>query len=290
MKSFFKIPRLLLIVNIVLLVIIGYIVFGFVFSDGRGKSAIIEPVTTTEEESKNPNEETGPSDNPDIIIQRNLFGSSGHNSVNQNPVQKTKENPISVLKTQLHLLACAVIENVKTKVQDLYRIGDLIEGVQIEKIDRNKIILFNDGQREVLNLYVAGSTSEKTEPVSKPVVAQKTDASDIVNVVSPTKREINKKAFLARVGGMEAILKKVKVVPYLEDGKEKGVRITGLEDFSMARYVGFENGDIIQEINGSTVTNRRKAFQILRKVRSQSSINVQLLRNQEQKKLSFGIK
>lgn len=299
MKSFFKIPRLLLIINIVLLVIIGYIVFGFVFSDGRGKSAIIEPVTTTEEESKNPKEDTGPSDNPDIIIERNIFGSSGHNSVNQNPVQETKENPISILKTQLHLLAtvagdedvaCAVVENVKTKVQDLYRIGDLIEGVQIEKIDRNKIILFSDGQREVLNLYVAGSTSEKPEPVSKPVVAQKTDASDIVNVVSPTKREINKKAFLARVGGMEAILKKVKVVPYLEDGKEKGVRITGLEDFSMARYVGFENGDIIQEINGSTVTNRRKAFQILRKVRSQSSINVQLLRNQEQKKLSFGIK
>jgi type II secretory pathway component PulC len=58
----------------------------------------------------------------------------------------------------------------------------------------------------------------------------------------------------------------------------------------MARYVGFENGDVIQNINGSTVTNRRKAFQILRKARSQSSLNIQLLRNQEQMSLSFGIK
>jgi type II secretion system protein C len=299
MKSVFNIPRLLLIINIILLLIIGYIVFGFVFGGGRGRSVIIEPVSTTEEESSNPIEEIGSADNPDIIIERNIFGSSGQDSTNQNPVKETKENPISILKTQLHLLAtvagdedvaCAVIENVKTKVQDLYRIGDLIEGTQIESIDRNKIILLSDGQREVLNLYVAGGTSEKTEPVSKPVVAQKPDASDVVNIISPTKLEINKKAFLARVGGMEAILKKVKVVPYLENGKEKGVQIKGLEDFSMARYVGFENGDIIQEINGSTVTNRRKAFQILRKVRSQSSIDIQLLRNQEQKKLSFGIK
>ena len=51
-----------------------------------------------------------------------------------------------------------------------------------------------------------------------------------------------------------------------------------------------KNGDIIQNINGSTVTNRRKAFQILRKARSQSSISIQLLRDQQEKKLSFGIK
>ena len=299
MKSVLKIPRILWITNIVLLVILGYIVFGFIFGSDRGQSAIVEPISTMNGDKIALNKDPIETDNPDIIIERNIFGSSGRDSAKQYPGQETKENSISVLRAQLRLLAtvagdeevaCAVIENVRTKIQDLYKTGDIIEGTRIERIERNKIILFNGGQREVLNLYVADGISDRVEKSAEPVIAQKSDASEVVNIISPTEREINKKAFLARVGGMEAILKTVEVAPYLEDGQEKGVRITGLEDLSMARYVGFQNGDVIQNINGSTVTNRRKAFQILRKARSQSSINIQLLRKQQQKKLSFGIK
>ena len=299
MKNVLEIPRILLVTNIVLLVILGYIVAGFIFRNDSGQSAVLEPISTTDGEKKALSKDPVEADNPDIIIKRNIFGSSGLSSAKQDLEQVTKVNSISVLKAQLRLLAtvagdeevaCAVIENVKTKIQDLYRIGDIIEGTRIERIDRNKIVLINEGQREVLNLYVTDGNSDRIEKSAEPVIAQKPDAAEAVNVISPTEREINKKAFLARVGGMEAIIKTVQIAPYVEDGKEKGVRITGLEGLSMARFVGFENGDIIQNINGSTVTNRRKAFQILRKARSQSSISIQLLRGQEEKKLSFGIK
>jgi general secretion pathway protein C len=299
MKNVLEIPRILLVTNIVLLVILGYIVTGFIFRDDSGQSAVVEPISTTDGEINALSKDPVEADNPDIIIKRNIFGSSELSSAKQNPEQVTKVNSISVLKAQLRLLAtvagdeevaCAVIENVKTKIQDLYRIGDIIEGTRIERIDRNKIVLVNEGQREVLHLYVTDGNSDRIEKSAEPVIAQKPDAAEAVNVISPTEREINKKAFLARVGGMEAIIKTVQIAPYVEDGKEKGVRITGLEGLSMARFVGFENGDIIQNINGSTVTNRRKAFQILRKARSQSSISIQLLRGQQEKKLSFGIK
>jgi type II secretion system protein C len=299
MKNVLEIPRILLITNIVLLVILGYIVAGFIFRDDSGQSAVEEPISTTDGEKNALSKDPVEVDNPDIIIERNIFGSSGLSAAKQNPEQEIKVNSISVLKARFRLLAtvagdeevaCAVIENVKHKIQDLYRIGDSIEGSRIERIDRNKIVLINEGQREVLNLYVSDSISDGIEKSTEPVIAQKPDAAEAVNVISPTEREINKKAFLARVGGMEAIMKTVEVAPYLEDGQEKGVRITGLEGLSMARFVGFQNGDVIQNINGSTVTNRRKAFQILRKVRSQSSIDIQLLRGQQEKKLSFGIK
>ncbi|MHC4537184.1 MAG: type II secretion system protein N [Planctomycetota bacterium] len=299
MKNVLEIPRILLVTNIVLLVLLGYIIAGFIFRNDSGQSAVVEPISTTDGGKNALSEDPVETDNPDIIIERNIFGSSGLNSAKQNPEQEIKVNSISVLKARLRLLAtvagdeevaCAVIENVKTKIQDLYKTGDIIGGVQIERIDRNKIVLFNAGQREILNLYVADGISDRIEKSTEPVIAQKSDAAEAVNVISPTEREINTKAFLARVGGMEAIMKTVEVAPYLEDGQEKGVRITGLEGLSMARFVGFENGDVIQNINGSTVTNRRKAFQILRKARSQSSIDIQLLRGQQEKKLSFGIK
>ncbi len=299
MKNVLEIPRILLITNIVLLVLLGYIVAGFIFRNDSGQSAVLEPISTTDGEKNALNKDPVEVDNPDIILERDIFGSSGLSSAKQNPEQEITKNSISVLKARLRLLAtvagdeevaCAVIENIKTKIQDLYRIGDTIEGTRIERIDRNKIVLINEGRREVLSLYVTDRISDGIEKSIEPVIAQTPDAAEAVNVISPTEREINTKAFLARVGGMEAIMKTVEVAPYLEDGQEKGVRITGLEGLSMARFVGFENGDIIQNINGSTVTNRRKAFQILRKARSQSSIEIQLLRGQQEKKLSFGIK
>ena len=299
MKNVLEIPRILLITNIVLLVLLGYIIAGFIFRNDSGQSAVVESISPTDGEKNALSKDPVKADNPDIIIERNIFGSSELNSAKQHPEQEIKVNSISVLKARLRLLAtvagdeevaCAVIENVKTRIQDLYKTGDIIGGVQIERIDRNKIVLFNAGQREILHLYVADGISDGIEKSTEPVVAQKPDAAEAVNVISPTEREINTKAFLARVGGMEAIMKTVEVAPYLEDGQEKGVRITGLEGLSMARFVGFENGDVIQNINGNTVTNRRKAFQILRKARSQSSIDIQLLRGKEKKNLSFGIK
>jgi type II secretion system protein C len=299
MKSFLKIPKILVITNIVLLIILGYVVVGFIIGSDSEQSASLGPISGVNGEKITTNQVTAQSHNPDIIVERNIFGSSGRNSSKANTGHESKENTVSVLNAQLRLLAtvagdeevaCAVIENVKTKIQDLYKTGDIIEGARIERIDRNKIFLLNGGKREVLNLYAVESVPDRVETGAEAVIAKKSEASEVVNVISPTEREINKKAFLARVGGMEAILKKVEVTPYLEDGQEKGVCITGLEDLSMARYVGFQNGDIIQNINGSTVTNRRKAFQILRKARSQSSLNIQLLRNQEQMSLSFGIK
>jgi type II secretion system protein C len=299
MKSILRIPKILWITNIVLLVILGYIIVGLIFGSDRQQSTVVDPISTADGEKITPDKDAVQTDNPDIIIERNVFGSSGQNSAKENTGREIKENSISVLDTQFRLLAtvagdeevaCAVIENVKTKIQDLYKIGDIIEGARVEQIDRNKIVLMNGEQREVLNLYVTDRISVRLEQSTEPMVVKKDDASEVVNIISPTEREIDKRAFLARVGGMEAIIKKVEVTPYLEDGQEKGVRITGLEDLSMARFVGFKNGDVIQNINGSVVTNRRKAFQILRKARSQSSLHIQLLRDQQKKELSFGFK
>jgi len=299
MKGVLETRKLLWVANLIALATLGYVVASFILGNDVEHSTILEPISKIEKGEIAPPKDTILRDNHKIIMGRNIFGSSGASAAKENPKQEQKESP-SLLVRELRLLAtvsgdeevaCAVIENVKTKIQDLYKTGDIVEGAQVERIERNRIVLFNGGQHEVLNLYVADGVPAPVEKSAEPVMAQKEPSADeIVNIISPTEREINKKAFLAKVGGTEAILRTVDATPYIVDGKEKGIRITGLEDLSMARYVGFENGDVIQNINGSTVTNRRKAFQILRKVRSQSTLDIQLLRNQKKKELSFGIK
>ena len=187
-------------------------------------------------------------------------------------------------------VACAVIENLKSKVQDIYKTGDVIEGAKIESIGRNKIVLCYGEQREVLNMRIACEVSSPVEQNEEPVMAQRQNAAEFVHVVSPAKRNIIQKDYITQVPRMEVFLEKMEITPYVVDGEGKGLCITGLDNLSMAGYFGFENGDVIQTVNGQMLTDKQKAFQVLKKARSQSTLNLQLLRNEQKMDLSFDIK
>jgi type II secretory pathway component PulC len=178
---------------------------------------------------------------------------------------------------------------LKSKVQDIYKRGEIFEGARIERIDRNKITLFYGGRLEVLNLHVAREVLAPIEKDEESVITQKQDATELVNDILPYERGINKRAFTKQAPVIEVFLEKIEVAPYNINGHQEGLSITGLDDLNMTGYFGFKNGDVIQTINGQMLTNKQKAFQVLKKARSQPSLKVQLLRNQHKVDLSFEI-
>ena len=133
------------------------------------------------------------------------------------------------------------------------------------------------------------NTLEPVEKNEEPVMAQKQNAAESVKAVLPFDRRINKRAFITQVPGIKVFLEKMEVAPYIINGQQEGLCITGLDDLSMAGHLGFKNGDVIQTINGQMLTDKQKAFQVLKKARSQSSLSVQLLRNRHKMDLSFEI-
>ena len=298
MKKHLEIRKLFWLINSVLIAILVYILVGFTSSNNLRKSTFAYPIPEQEKL------EIVPSKSPllpvehKIIIELDIFGSSGLNAAKKNQLRKNNDAPISVIKAQFRLcatvagdnqIACAVIEDLKSKVQDIYRCGEIIEGARIERIDRNKIILFYGGQLEVLNLHVAREVLAPIEKVKEPVMAQKQDAIELVDDILPFEGGINNRAFTKQVPAIEVFLEKIEVAPNIINGQQEELSITGLDDLSMAGYFGFENGDIIQTINGQMLTGKQKAFQVLKKARSQSSLNVQLLRDQHKVDLSFEI-
>lgn len=303
MKRFLKPYRILWIVNLGLLAILGYILICFIDGEDDNQRPVTSSMLEVPEAEVILNKDSLPAVNHRIILERNVFGSP-RADVTKTAAKKKGQvarpaKPVVRRQLELRLLgtvagdeqvACAVVEDTRTKVQDLYMTGDIIQGARIERIERNRMILLNEDGREVLNLYVASEDSVPDERAGESFVAKKQSDTDVVKIVSPNKREINKKAFLAKVGGMSAVLKRVKLSPYIVDGEAKGIRINGLENFSLAKYVGLKDGDVIQTINGQKMTNRRKAFQVLRRARALSSSDVQLLSGREKKTLSFRIR
>ena len=84
-------------------------------------------------------------------------------------------------------------------------------------------------------------------------------------------------------------MNKVVIEPYTLDNQTEGLKITGLENMKAMQGLGLKNGDIIRMVNGHQLTSKQKAYQILKKAKSQSDINLELSRDGKTKKLSIGL-
>ena len=150
MKGVLDIRKLFWFINSVLLTILVCIIVSFISGEDTGNRTFGNIILNKEKVEIIPIKNRLSPGNPELIIERDIFGSSGLNSTNENLQQKNADSSTSVKRAQFRLLATiagddqisyTVIENMKSKVQDVYKAGDIIDGVQIERIDRNKIVL-----------------------------------------------------------------------------------------------------------------------------------------------------
>lgn len=288
--------RVILIVKLVLLAFLVWTIAGLIY---RGSTEQEPPVASRVEVPKTqielPGRQPLPADYKEIL-ERDLFrlSKADPTAVDDEAIMSTKRPGTTGLQFRLlgtitgsEKLARAVIEDIESNVQGVYATGESIQGARIEKIERNRIVLLGRDGQEVLDLHVAMRDTASPEGEVKSVVAEDQSGSEVVKVVSPTEREIDRKAFASKVGRMDAVLKSVKFSPHVVDGKAEGLRITDLEGLNVASYIGLRNGDIVQGLNGQTITNRRKAFQVLRRAQTLPSSDIEFLRGSEKKTLSL---
>jgi type II secretory pathway component PulC len=118
--------------------------------------------TATGKTSRPGTDSTGGSDQKNdyqIIVKRNIFGAVLEQEVTRTEDKKTEEPEPEKTTLKLTLLgtvsgnerdARAIIVDEKEKKQDIYQIGDAVQGALITEIKRGKVILDVDGKREFL--------------------------------------------------------------------------------------------------------------------------------------------
>ena len=184
-------------------------------------------------------------------------------------------------------VARAIIKNLKTGVFDLYKMGQTVEGARIEGIGTDEVILAHNGERKILRLNIAqfSSSNNSTETPSSKTINEMSNAvrTDLSTQNAHTDAR-------TKIGCVEAILKEAVIEPHVVDGQIEGLRITDLENIKEAKELGLKNGDIIRAVNGHRLTSKQKAHQILKKAGSQAAISLELLRDDETKKLSFDLR
>lgn len=287
--------KILWIAKAVLVVVLLYVGIAVVTNRGH-LGAMLDPDTASGESHATDRQaaraETHSPADYSAIVQRNLF-TDADRAAQQQPDAKrapAAEPVASADALGLKLVGAiaggpaasrAIIQNTKSNKTDSYRIGDTVASATVEAIQREAVVLRYQGRSLVLK-QSSGTTAGKEQKTAE-AGPKANSQSQPVAVVTPPSSESY------QAGYMSEVFRKATIEPYIKNNRTEGLRITGLDQIPLAGMFGFKNGDVVQAVNGQQLTSKQKAFQVLQKAKTQSKVNIRILRDGKSKDLSFDL-
>jgi len=172
----------------------------------------------------------------------------------------------------------AVIKDIKTKQQDLYRVNDKIQGATIKSILRNKVILTVNGKDQILEVDAEPPPllGRKRRPSGRPFRPSppqdhrpdRKEVEDMLNAASKSNQLF-------------------KTRPYVKNGEASGVMIYSIKKDSVARLLGLRNGDIIQAVDDVEIEDTQDLETFEDSIDDHSDITISILRRGKSKELVF---
>ncbi len=221
-----------------------------------------------------------------IIIKRNLFGVI----VDENE-ELDRKNLIASLEnlnfTSLNLTligtivgeegkAWAIIKDNQTGKADRYEVGADIGRAKVVMILRNKVVLNVDGRNELLVMGIEKMRSEGSETEGQ--------------LKKEKGRFVISRGFLEQnLNNITKLMAKVRISPYIKNGKPAGFMIRKIESGSIFEKMGFKEGDIIRGINGARIVSAQDIMKLYGSMKNASIFSVEILRNNRPRTLVFKV-
>jgi len=225
----------------------------------------------------------------DVIVDRNLFGSSHEATSDVEPMDMETEEIEALEPTSLKISllgtvtgseenARAVIEETGRKTQGLYRVGDSVQNAVVKKILWGKVVLRVGDKDEILSMEVpeskkGGRTSSSVKPVHSgdTLTLSRSDIQDSL-------KNINK------------LLTQARIRPHLKDGKPDGFALSYIKANSFFTKLGLRRGDIVKSINGKQINTPEDAFSFYQALESGAPLSMEISRGGKPKTINYRFK
>ncbi|MCK9419839.1 MAG: PDZ domain-containing protein [Nitrospirae bacterium] len=213
------------------------------------------------------------------ILERGLFG-EGKGPSSGPAAESSNYKLIGTIEGRS--FSGAVLEDSTGQV--FYRLHQkLPDGSQLIRVKRDKVTL----QRP------EGSTIDILVADDDKIVNMNTpggNAGPGVKRVSDGKYMVDQREMLASTENMSQILTQARALPYMEQGKTVGFRISEISPGSIYEKIGLQNGDVIQKVNSQEVDDPAKFFQLYQGLRTERFIAIDLIRGGARQTLNYEIR
>jgi len=170
----------------------------------------------------------------------------------------------------------AVIEDLETHHQELYRVGDAIRGARIVGIAWDRVTLEQSGQEATLELAPPGERhgaqaddAATAPPAQTPATIRRTGADAFI---------VDRRELAGAVDNMSGLMTQLRAVAEVADGRPAGFRLFQIKEDSIFHRLGLQDGDVVQRVNGTTLDDPTSLLTFLGRLRNEPRVAVDIVR------------
>jgi general secretion pathway protein C len=178
------------------------------------------------------------------------------------------------------------LTNSDTNETLVYAIGDKFMGAGIYAIEKDRVLLDNDGRNEYIDNSAAALPNLGIAPIPQP--GQPAAQNDI-RQLSENQYVLAKATVSGALSDLSQLATQARIVPSFKNGVANGFKLFSIVPDSLYSKIGIQNGDVIRRINGYEMNSPDKALEIYQKLRDANRIEVEIERRGDTIRKSYSI-
>ncbi|MFH1090135.1 MAG: type II secretion system protein N [Pseudomonadota bacterium] len=191
----------------------------------------------------------------------------------------------------------AVLEDVKSKEQQLYRPGAKLGSAELVRIETDHVIL-RQGEREIKLLMQQDEVkplpfSRTSQPSPAPVknTKSKMDQDDtLVQPVGPNEYLVSRDELTKKLGDLSSFMRDIMLRPYFKSGEPHGFQLARISPGSPFFELGLRPMDVILKVNDVLVSNAEDVINLYRQVQQLEWISIGLERQGQPLTMSYQLR
>jgi general secretion pathway protein C len=172
----------------------------------------------------------------------------------------------------------AVIQDLETDRQEMATVGSVVAGARVVSIERDRVVLSVNGREEILLLGVEGARSASSR--------EDQGAKESTTSTYVLSREVVRE----NLDNLPSLLMQARAELYFKEGKPEGFQLSQIQQGSIVKSAGFQDGDVIRSVNGQEVRSLEDAIALYQKFGDNDSFTIGILRGEKPKTLHVKIK
>lgn len=148
-----------------------------------------------------------------------------------------------------------------------------VYGYKLVRIGTSKVWLKRDGEKKMLDMFEGKVTGRKRRS-SGGKISSKT---------------ISRSVLQQKLKNLDSALKGIVAGPYRRGGKIVGYKLKRVRSYNILYKFGLRSGDIIKRVNGHSVNNTGKLYQMWQNLKSENNIKIDYTRRGKLQTLQFNI-
>jgi general secretion pathway protein C len=177
-------------------------------------------------------------------------------------------------------------------------------GAILSSIERDKVWLTRGSEREMLEILPVGSKTRaplsppvagaRSAPPGAPQAAATTPSQGVGDIrverLGDNRYSIDEAGVTQLTTNINQYMTQVRLIPYFEGNKSAGYRIAAIRPGTTFEQLGFQGGDVLQQVNGLDVSSPEKLYTIFQSLKDEKKVSVNVLRQGQKNTLTYEIR